>query len=254
MNDQQKMKKRIEKMDRMVDLLLTSRYTVLQLNSMVKSKDIFRSEYINQPLFKEVYGEEIVEKIRLRNKKNQSMGVKGNVVFIQEPELVKIVRDDIITVNFYERKILEIVSDYFSNYGSIPNLIKFYKEQYTYNYLWTSLHDPKILNLLKEEYQIKLMEYLNAEQYMQDERYPKRMKLVESFVLSFYRNNGNIDRVLHELQCSKEMLFRVYHDIMVMRQFGKDVYTLLDNVVNQYIEKDFVLEELKNSKRKSLHQ
>ena len=138
------------------------------------------------------FGDDIINKLKFRIEETKiiRMSAPRDKKIIEEAWDLKVVKDKIHYLDSYEYKLLKVVSNYLMNDSDInltsQNLDM--PEQMVYNYLV----DPKVKDLIKEEYYNKLQTYINYETILREKDLNTKRDLIKQALLALQQSNYNI--------------------------------------------------------------
>ena len=250
--EQEKNMPKIKFYDNLISTYLENYYTFSSLENHLKINDV--DQKLKHPFIEEFYGPEIVKQIEEKTQeiKSHHIANRNGRVIIRDQKRRKYINPEVFKVSKYQDTCLTILDVFFENYGNIQKTyVTFSKTQeYTYNYILSSLKAKELEEILNEETKEKLQKLLKLEERMQSTSYSYKKSLVENLVNLYFKYNGNIYECLKEFPITKEEFFRVLLDDYTKKYIGEEYYQNMKDTIETYNQKEFVYKTLQKSREK----
>ena len=190
--------------------ILESRFNLLDISTKnYADVKVIHKLLSDNSYLEENFGKDTIDKVKFRIEETASIRshVPKNKIVIEEPWDLKVVKDKIYYLDRYEYKVLRVMSNYLMSSANID----FVSQQLgipvrmVYNYI----NDSKVIDLLKEEYCVKLKKYIKIEEILRTGSMLLKKELIINIVSILREYNYLIDEVIEKIDIPYYLLERI---------------------------------------------
>lgn len=213
----------------------------ISINTLTK---ILRTDVLN---YTDVLGENIKERIQQHTKVVSTLNLKcpRNLTIVNRPEMIKIVKDDVLYVTNAQYKSLEYCVKYLQYNGNLKLMCA--SENLTLSYVYTELNREDILSLLNDEARRCVQFYMKYENIInQNVNIAEKKKLIEQVVYCFCQNKFDVLSVIKQSQLPIEVISLIVNDEVVDALFIKEIISEIRREISCY--QTYQNEQLQNKK------
>lgn len=220
-------------MRKVIDDIYNTRHKVTDIYSknFVPRKKI--DEMLKNNVLDIYFGEGTTEKLKLQIQKNKIIREKKarNLFLVEFREDIYFAKDELYYVDQFDYKRLRFASSYLSSGANLDYLIK--KFDTNIPSIIMILSDPKLENLLKQNYYQDLVNCINIERLLVDSRVVEKKDFLFSLVLFLQQNNYDKVLAMAYFKTPVFLFDRVLKEILRMPYFDDKIKKSIQSVMIQ---------------------
>ena len=208
-------------------------------NTRHKLADIYSNNFVPKTKFEEKlskgyldihFGKGTTENLKNQIQKNKIIREKKpkNMFLVEHREDIYFAKDELYYLDQFDYKRLKFATSYLSSGANLDYLIK--KFETPVSSIFTILSDPKLENLLKEKYYKNLVNCIDVEKMLGDNRIIEKRELLVNIVLFLQQNNYDKELAMLYFKTPTYLFDRVLKEILRMPYFNdeikKDIQTI----------------------------
>lgn len=210
-------------------------------NTRYKLDDICAKNYLSYSRFNKLlidenylddrFGKGTREKIKNKLKETSIIRTKGsrNEHIIEDRIQLLIVKPQITHLNTYDFKKLSLAASYIENEANVQEIVN--KHNIDFISVIAALSDPKLSQILKEEYYLKLNRYISIEKLLLGNRIVEKQKFIYE-IIGFLGNNGFDKNVAIEyFNLPKNLFNRILNEITNLTYINDEIKIKIKDIL-----------------------